>query len=82
MFSRNFKNILKNSRKYSTCNYDDPILFGPAFSSFFFGGIYTFFLISNIRQSYYFLKNDTENLQKEIKEINKQLKELKEIIKK
>lgn len=77
MFLRNFKNlyIFKNSRKFSNCNYDEPFIFGPAFSSFFFGGMYTFFLLSNIRQSHYFIKNDTENLQKEIKEI-------KEIIKK
>lgn len=82
MFSRNFKNIFKNSRKYSTCKYDEPFLFGPSFSSFFFGGIYTFFLVSNIRDSYYFIKNDTENLKKEIKEIKEINKQLKEHIKK
>lgn len=73
MFSRNILKF-KNVRKFSSCSYDKPFLFGPVFSSFFFGWLYTGILISNITKSHMILKTDIENLNKEIKEIRENKK--------
>jgi hypothetical protein len=71
MFSKNILKF-KNVRKFSSCIYDKPFLFGPEFSTFFFGLLYTGFLMANITKSHMILKTEIENLNKEIKE-NKKL---------
>ena len=51
MFNRINYNKVFNKRSFS-CNYNQPFLFGPAFSSLFFGGVYTLFIIGNMRVIY------------------------------
>lgn len=56
-------------RLFSSCHYDKPILFGPTFSVFFFGGAYTLF-INNLCIAIYQKQEET---QKELKELRKGL---------
>ena len=49
-----------------SCNYDKPFLFGPIFSTFFFGAINTYILMLNITSSHHILKKELEDIKKEI----------------
>lgn len=76
MFQRIVRNnMLKrmSSRMYSSCQYDKPMLFGPAFSSFFFGALFTG-LINNQLIIIYQKQNETH---KELQETRKELEQLK-----
>ena len=68
-------NILKRmgTRMYSSCQYDKPMLFGPVFSSFFFGALFSGF-INNQLIIIYQKQNETH---KELKEMRKELEQLK-----
>lgn len=75
-----FQQILRNNmfkqmgtRMYSSCQYDKPMLFGPAFSSFFFGALFFGFINSQLIIIYQ-KQNETH---KELKEMRKELEQLK-----
>lgn len=65
-----FRKNIKNIRFYS-CSYnrDKPILFGPMFSSFFFGSVFTFWLTVENRLTYHGLVKKIEELKSEIEDI-------------
>jgi hypothetical protein len=65
-----FKSSYKSYRKFSSCNYDSPILFGPMMSSIFFGGIYSYIILENVATSHIILKKELEDIRKEL-ELNK-----------
>lgn len=72
------KRLLKTSQKSQkssqifkrsfSCNYHQPVLFGPMFSSLFFGTISTYILLGNIVSSHNILKKELDDIKKEIKE--------------
>lgn len=57
-------------RQYNTCNYKGQGLFSPGFSAFFFGGLYTYGILTNNASGIIILRSEIQ----ELKEIN-QLKE-------
>jgi hypothetical protein len=60
------------TRMYSSCEYRKPTLFGPAFSSFFFGALFSGF-INNQLIIIYQKQNETHN---ELKQMRKELEQL------
>lgn len=76
LFNR-LKTFSSRNRSFS-CNYEKPFMFGPMFSSLFFGGLYTYMILGTIIGS-----NDNVKyiIDQNIK-IEKELKELKELVEK
>ncbi len=64
---------LKNVRKYSSCNYDEPLVFGPMFSAFFFGGLYTGLLMGTVKSSHNILLEKLEKIDAQVKYINNEV---------
>lgn len=64
-------NRLNKVRSFSSCNYNKPVLFGPMFSSLFFGGFFAFNIMSH-NASFY------TQLQEKINKLEKSINELKE----
>lgn len=60
--------IFKRSFSCNYNNYNKPLLFGPMFSSFFFGTISTYILLGNIISSHNILKKELDDIKKEMKE--------------
>ncbi len=58
---------------YSSCQYEQPMLFSPMFSSFFFGAVYTLF-INGLCITIY---NKQEETNKVVKETRKELQEMR-----
>ncbi len=60
MFSRNI-------RKFSSCCYNEPFIFGPITSTLFFGGLYTGIIIKTVTNSHLIIKEDLKIIKDEIK---------------
>jgi hypothetical protein len=59
-----------NKRMFS-CNYNEPMLFGPMFSSFFFGGVFTSMIMGTITSSHVAIKQDLDEIKKELVKLQK-----------
>lgn len=65
-------NRLNKVRSFSSCNYNQPFLFGPMFSSLFFGGFFAFNIMSQNLTIYRNLEEKINNLEKNINELKDQ----------
>jgi|Laugresu1bdmlbsd_1035121.scaffolds.fasta_scaffold01488_4 hypothetical protein len=66
------------TRTYSTCNYvcnyKGRCLFSPAFSAFFFGGLYTYGILINNGSCVIMIRSEIQELKKEINQFKEQVK--------
>jgi hypothetical protein len=81
MFSKNFNrfnrfnNISNNisNKRYFSCKYDPPFIFGPLMSSMFFGFLYSGFIMKTISSSHYLLEEKLDKLEQKLDKLEKKI---------
>jgi len=69
MFFKRFKPQGYIGKRPFSCNYESPLLFGPMFSSFFFGGLYTSIILGHLHSLNADVKDRQIKIEKDLLDI-------------